>query len=89
MTIIPAAFETLVIAEMITHDFIWRGAGANPAEAREALLSAWAAHRAAVLAAHPSLAGSLPEAAGMPQHFPIRFQEFTRGGGYRDDVRLV
>lgn len=89
MAIVPAAFETLVVAEMITHDYIWRGAGANPAEAREALLAAWARHRAQVVAAHPQLAPTLPEAAGMPRHFPIRFREYHRGAGYRDDERLI
>lgn len=89
MAIIPSAFETLVVAEMITHDHIWRGAGANPAEAREALLSAWARHRAAEVAAHPALAPTLPEAPSMPRHFPIRFFEYTRGAGYRDEQRLV
>ena len=81
--------DTIVIAEMITHDYIWRGAGATCDEAREALLSAWARHRNAVVGQHPQLAARLPEAAAMPQHFAIRYAEYTRGAGYRDDERLV
>ncbi|MEX8518155.1 MAG: hypothetical protein AB3X44_06540 [Leptothrix sp. (in: b-proteobacteria)] len=80
--------ETMVIAEMITHDFIWRGAGANCDEAREALLT-WAKHRAAVVQQQPALAATLPEAGRMQQHFKIRYSEYTRGAGYRDDDRLV
>jgi hypothetical protein len=38
MAIIPPS--TIVIAEMITHDYVWHGAGATCDEAREALLSA-------------------------------------------------
>lgn len=87
MAIVPPA--TTVIAEMITHDYIWRGAGATCDEAREALLTAWATHRAHVVSLQPGLAPSLPEAAQMPQHFKIHYREFARGGGYRDDDRLV
>lgn len=81
--------DTLVIAEMITNDYIWRGAGATCDEAREALLGAWACHRAAVVARQPALAPTLPEATGMPRHFRIRYSEFARGAGYRDGDRLV
>jgi hypothetical protein len=78
-----------VVAEMLTHDYIWRGAGATCDEAREALLGAWARHRAAVVAQHPQLAPTLPEASGMPQHFKIRYASYVRGAGYRDDERLL
>lgn len=78
-----------VVAEMVTNDYIWRGAGANCDEAREALLAAWTRHRAAVVAQHPLLAPTLPEASGMPQHFKIRYAFYARGAGYRDDERLV
>jgi hypothetical protein len=81
--------STLVIAEMITHDYIWRGAGFTCDEAREALLSAWARHRGAVLQQQPALAPTLPEAAQMPQHFAIRYAEYARGAGYRDNERWV
>jgi hypothetical protein len=81
--------DTTVIAEMITHDYIWRGAGATCDEAREALLSAWAQHRAQVVSQQPALAPTLPEAGQMQQHFKIRYCEYTRGAGYRDEERLV
>lgn len=89
MAILPPDPHTLVVAEMPTHDFIWRGAGATADEARQALLAAWARHRRAVLAQQPQLADRLPEASAMPQHFRIRYAEYTRGAGYRDDERLV
>ena len=81
--------DTWVVAEMITHDYIWRGAGLNCDEAREALLSAWTRHRNGVVNAQPGLAERLPEAADMPRHFPIRYAEYSRGAGYRDGARLV
>ena len=81
--------DSWVVAEMITHDYIWRGAGVSCDEAREALLTAWTRHRGAVVAQHPQLAPTLPEAPDMPRHFPIRYSEYTRGGGYRDRDRLV
>lgn len=87
MAIIPP--DSIVIAEMITHDFIWRGAGATCDEAREALLTAWARHRAQVVSQQPALGPTLPEAGQMPQHFKIRYREYARGAGYRDDERLV
>jgi len=87
MAIIPP--DSIVVAEMITHDFIWRGAGATCDEAREALLTAWSRHRAQVVSQQPGLAPTLPEAGQMPQHFKIRYREFTRGAGYRDDERLL
>lgn len=80
---------TLVIAEMITHDYVWQGAGATCDEAKEALLTAWSRHRAGVLRVHPQLQPSLPEAAQMPQHFRIRYRAYECGGGYRGDERLV
>jgi hypothetical protein len=81
--------DTLVIAEMITHDYIWRGTGATCDAAREALLSAWALHRAQVVSLQPALAPTLPEAGQMQQHFKIRYREYACGAGYRDDERLV
>lgn len=87
MAIVPPS--TLVIAEMITNDYIWHGAGATCDEAREALLTAWARHRAGVLRVHPQLQASLPEAGQMQQHFKIRYREYERGGGYRGEERLV
>ena len=81
--------DTIAIAEMITNDYIWRGAGATCDEAREALLGAWARHRTAVVNQQPALAPTLPEAARMQQHFAIRYAEYARGAGYRDNERLV
>ena len=78
-----------VIAEMITHDYIWRGAGATCDEAREAVLSAWHQHRSSVVSQFPQLAASLPEAAQMPQHFKISYSAYERGAGYRDGTRIV
>lgn len=87
MAIIPPS--TLVIAEMITHDYVWHGAGSTCDEAREALLSAWATHRKEVLEKFPQLEAKLPEAGKMQSHFKIRYREYERGGGYRSDERLV
>jgi hypothetical protein len=81
--------DTLVVAEMNTHDYIWRGAGATCDEAREALLSAWSRHRADVVARHPGLSPTLPRPSEMPQHFAIRYREYACGAGYRDEDRLV
>ena len=86
MAIIPPS--TIVIAEMITHDYVWHGAGATCDEAREALLSAWATHRKEVLEKSPQLENSLPEAGKMQSHFNIRYRDYGRGG-YRSDERLV
>lgn len=81
--------ESWVIAEMITSEYIWRGAGLNCDEAREAVLRAWHAHRRALLTQLPQLEASLPEAAQMPQHFKIRYYAYERGAGYRDTTRIV
>lgn len=78
-----------VIAEMLTNDYIWRGAGATCDEAREALLAAWHQHRRGVVAQFPQLAATLPEAEQMSQHFKIRYMAYERGAGYRDGERLV
>lgn len=81
--------STLVIAEMITHDYVWHGAGATCDEAREALLSAWARHRHEVVSKFPQLEPTLPEAGKMLSHFKITYREYERGGGYRSNERLV
>lgn len=44
MAIVPAADG--VVADMVTHDHIRRGAGHSTEQTREALLRAWAVHRA-------------------------------------------
>ncbi|MEY2892258.1 MAG: hypothetical protein RJA98_2166 [Pseudomonadota bacterium] len=86
---VGSSAETWVLAEMITHSHIWRGAGHSEADARTALLAAWTLHRHAVVAQHPQLAPTLPEAADLPTHFPIRFMAYACGGGYRDGERVV
>ncbi|HEY9105482.1 MAG TPA: hypothetical protein VIN58_02300 [Roseateles sp.] len=86
MTIV--AHTGLVIAEMITHDYVWQGAGHSCDEAREALLTAWSRHRAGVLRVHPQLEEKLPEAVHMPRHFRIRYRAYEPGGGYRGDERF-
>jgi len=87
MAVVPAT--DWVVAEMVTNDYIWRGAGHSTEAAREALLRAWTAHRAAVLRQQPQLAGTLPEAPQMPTHFAIRYQCYSAGAGYRDGERLT
>jgi hypothetical protein len=83
-----ASMGAIVLAQMNTHEYIWQGAGADEAQAREALLAAWAHHRARVLAQFPALASSLPEAAAIPKHFPISFQTYKLGAGYRDGKQV-
>lgn len=87
MAIVPP--EDWVIAEMITHDHIWRGAGHTCDEAREALLRAWTAHRESVLRGLPDYAHRLPEAGEMHKHFKVQYLVYQRGGGYRDHTRLA
>jgi hypothetical protein len=81
--------DSWIVAEMITHEHVWHGAGVTCDEAREALLRAWTVHRRDVLRQQPGLAGTLPEAPQMPQHFKIRYREYRCGAGYRDDQRLA
>ena len=64
------------IAEMITHNFIFKGVGRHKDEARVALLKAWTAHRADLLASYPERTDSIPEASRME-------------AGYRGNDRLV
>ncbi|PXW94374.1 hypothetical protein C7444_11473 [Sphaerotilus hippei] len=89
MTAPPATTLALVLAEMITHDHVWRGVGGSEAEARAALLSAWVAHRAQVLSHQPSFADRLPVPEAMERHFRIRCERLVAGAGYRDGVALV
>lgn len=83
------ALYTLVVAQMNTNDYIWQGAGLSEDHAREALLAAWAMHRARVVGLNPRLADTLPQAERMADHFPIRFTTYISGAGYRDGERLV
>jgi hypothetical protein len=77
------------IAEMITHNFIFKGVGRHKDEARVALLKAWTAHRAGLLASYPERTDSIPEASRMEDHFKIYFLEFEMEAGYRGNDRLV
>ncbi|MBU2642111.1 MAG: hypothetical protein KJ889_09925 [Gammaproteobacteria bacterium] len=79
----------VVVAEMNTHHFMFRGAGRTRAAARDALLNAWQVHRSALLARYPERADSIPEASGMEAHFKIYFLEFAMDAGYRDGERIV
>ncbi|MDD2768357.1 MAG: hypothetical protein PHT19_06460 [Methylococcus sp.] len=81
--------ERFVVAEMNTHHFMFRGAGANATTARKALLKAWTAHRSALLAQYPERESSLPEAERMEDHFRIVYLEFEVDAGYRWPDRLV
>jgi hypothetical protein len=82
----PSCF---VVAEMNTHHFMFRGAGASKEDARCALLLAWARHRAELLARYPERADSIPEAGQMEEHFRIYYLEFELNAGYRDGERLA
>ncbi|MDF9391069.1 MULTISPECIES: hypothetical protein [Methylococcus] len=81
--------ERFVVAEMNTHHFMFRGAGATAEAARQALLKAWAAHRSALLAQYPEREVRLPEAERMEEHFKIYYLEFEVNAGYRWPDRLV
>ncbi len=78
-----------VLAEMNTHHFMFRGAGATREDARSALLRAWALHRNELLARYPERSASIPEAEKMEDHFRIVYLEFEMGAGYRDGERLL
>lgn len=77
------------IAEMITHNFIFKGVGRDKEDARTALLKAWTAHRTDLLAHYPERTDSIPEASRMEDHFKIYFLEFDMDAGYRGNDRLV
>ncbi|MHB1187889.1 MAG: hypothetical protein ACYCZ3_09835 [Thiobacillus sp.] len=74
---------------MNTHHFMFRGAGRNRETARAALLNAWRVHRTALLARYPERTDSIPDEAGMEQHFKIYYLEFEADAGYRDGERIV
>ncbi len=78
-----------IVAEMITHNFIFKGAGCNQEDARAALLKAWTTHRNDLLAQYPERAAILPEAGRMEEHFRIYYLEFEINAGYRGNDRLV
>lgn len=77
-----------VVAEMNTHHYLFRGVGSDEMQARAALLRAWNASRAALLAQFPQLAASIPDAHAVETHFRIHYLHFEDGAGYRDGERL-
>lgn len=77
------------VAEMITHNFIFKGVGRHKDEARTALLKAWTAHRTDLLRQYPERTDSIPEAHRMEDHFRIYYLEFDMDAGYRGNDRLV
>jgi len=81
--------QCLVIAEMNTHAFMFRGAGETRDRARSALLRAWTRHRTDLLAQYPEREATIPEAQEMEQHFLIVYLEFVLDGGYRDLNRIA
>jgi hypothetical protein len=79
----------VVVAEMNTHAFMFKGAGRTREAARAALLNAWLVHRAALLARYPERTDSIPDETRMEDHFKIYYQEFEMDAGYRDGERVV
>ena len=77
------------IAEMITHNFIFKGVGRSREEARAVLLNAWTVHRTELLAQYPERTASIPDATKMEDHFRIYYLEFEMDAGYRGHDRLV
>ncbi|MHB0990815.1 MAG: hypothetical protein ACYC3O_01135 [Burkholderiales bacterium] len=77
------------VAEMITHNFIFKGVGGNKEDARTALLKAWTSHRTVLLAQYPERTDSIPDASRMEDHFRIYYLEFDMNAGYRGNDRLV
>ena len=77
------------IAEMITHNFIFKGVGRNREDARAVLSKAWTSHRTTLLAQYPERTDSIPDETKMEDHFRIYYLEFEMDAGYRGNDRLV
>ncbi len=77
------------IAEMITHNFIFKGVGRSREDARSVLLKAWTAHRTDLLLQYPERTASIPDETKMEDHFRIYYLEFEMDAGYRGNDRLV
>jgi hypothetical protein len=77
------------IAEMITHNFIFKGVGRSREDARAVLLKAWTSHRTTLLAQYPERTASIPDETKMEEHFKIYCLEFEMDAGYRGNDRLV
>ena len=84
-----AALADFIVAEMITHHFIFKGVGRDQQTARVALLQAWTTHRNALLAQYPERTDSIPEAERMEDHFRIYYLQFNLDAGYRGNDRLI
>ena len=84
-----ASSSRFYVAEMITHNFIFKGVGCNQPDARTALLQAWTRHRTDLLAQYPERTDSIPAADKMEDHFRIYYLAFDMNGGYRGNDRLV
>lgn len=85
---LPAS-SRFYIAEMITHNYIFKGVGRSKDEARAVLLQAWTAHRTWLLAQYPERTDSIPDETKMEDHFKIYYLEFEMNAGYRGNERLV
>jgi hypothetical protein len=81
--------ELFYIAEMITHNFIFKGVGQSREEARAVLLKAWTVHRTDLLLQYPERTASIPDETKMEDHFRIYYLEFEMDAGYRGNERLV
>ena len=77
------------IAEMITHNFIFKGVGHNKEDAKAILLKAWTSHRTKLLAQYPERTAFIPDENNMEIHFKIYYLEFEMDAGYRGNERLV
>ena len=77
------------IAEMITHNFIFKGVGRNREDAKAVLLKAWTSYRTGLLAQYPERTASIPDATRMEDYFRIYYLEFEIDAGYRGNDRLV
>ncbi len=80
--------NSLVVAEMNTHHFMFRGAGHSRGAARLALLNAWRTHRTALLEQYPERTGSIPDEHHIEEHFRVYYLEFAFDAGYRDGERV-
>lgn len=78
-----------VVAELITHNYVFKGAGRDRAEARAALLKGWAAHRTALLDQYPERTSTIPDEHSIEAHFKIHYEDFALGGAYRDKQRVA
>lgn len=79
----------MVIAEMNTHHFMFRGAGTSRETARTALLNGWDVHRRDLLKRYPERSSNIPAMNDIEQHFSIVYLEFLAGAAYRDGELIL